>query len=76
MRNGDRIKTKLGVWQCFERLQRENNPRLVALIERKDAEHLLAVRAALKVLTTTGVTKGKIANAKRLLATAMKGGET
>jgi hypothetical protein len=57
-----------GVWHCLERLQRENNPRLVALIERKDAKHLLAVRAMLKAFVTTGVTKGKIATAKRLLA--------
>jgi hypothetical protein len=62
------MKPKPGVWHCLERLRHENNPRLVAIIERKDARHLLAVRAALKVLATTGVTKGKIASAKRLLA--------
>jgi hypothetical protein len=68
VRNGDRAKTKLGVWQALERLQLENNPRLVAMIERKDAEQLLKMRAALKALVTTGVTKAKIVSAKRLLA--------
>jgi len=51
MRNGSTIKKKLGVWQCLERLAGENNPRLVALIEIKDAQHLLKMRAALKALT-------------------------
>jgi hypothetical protein len=58
----------LGVWHCLERLARENNPRLVAIIEIKDARHLLQVREALKASATTGVTKAKTANAKRLLA--------
>ncbi|UPK03149.1 hypothetical protein [Bradyrhizobium sp. 170] len=61
--------TKLtGVWHCLERLARENNPRLVAIIEIKDARHLLETRAALTALVTTGISKGKIASAKRLLA--------
>jgi hypothetical protein len=66
----ERVKTsvRLGVWDCLERLQRENNPRLVALIERKDAERLLKVRNTLKVLVTAGATKKLIASAKRLLA--------
>jgi hypothetical protein len=66
VRNG--IKTKLGVWHCLERLAHENNQRLVAIIEIKDAQHLLETRAALKALATTSVTKAKIATAKRLLA--------
>jgi hypothetical protein len=61
-------KTKLGVWHCLERLQREDNPRLVVLLERKDAEQLLAMRAALKSLIVSGASKDKIAMAKRLLA--------
>ena len=44
--------------------KREKNPRLVVIVETEDADHLLAVREALKALATTGVTKGKIANAK------------
>jgi hypothetical protein len=67
MRNGSAIKKKMGVWQCLERLAGEDNPRLVALIEIKDARHLLKMRAALQALTLAGVTKAKIANAKRLL---------
>jgi hypothetical protein len=67
MRNGSTIKKQLGVWQGLERLAGENNPRLVALIEIKDAQHLLKMRAALKALTQAGVTKAKIANAKRVL---------
>ncbi|SIO49611.1 hypothetical protein SAMN05443247_06497 [Bradyrhizobium erythrophlei] len=67
MRNGSTIKKKPGVWQCLERLAGENNPRLVALIEIKDAQHLLKMRAALKALTQAGITKAKIANAKRVL---------
>jgi hypothetical protein len=68
VRNGS-AKTKLGLWQCFEQLAREkNNPRLVALIERREAEQLLAMRNTLKVLVTAGATKRLIASAKRLLA--------
>ena len=48
MRNGSAIKKKMGVWQCLERLAGEDNPRLVALIEIKDARHLLKMRAALQ----------------------------
>lgn len=66
MRSGD--QTQLGVWQCLERLQRETNPRLVAIIERKDAEHLLAMRALLKALAVAAPSKANIAVAKRLLA--------
>jgi len=68
MRGGSKIKTKLGVWHCLEQLQRENNPRLIALIERKDAEQLLKMRNTLKVLVTAGATKKLVATAKRLLA--------
>ena len=57
-----------GVWQCLERLQGENNPRLVAIIEREDAQRLLAMRKALTELVATGVTKRKVAAARRLLA--------
>lgn len=62
------MKPKLGVWQALEQLQRESNPRLIALIERKDAEQLLKMRNTLKVLVTAGATKRLIATAKRLLA--------
>lgn len=58
----------LGVWHCLERLARENNPRLVAIIERKDAKHLLETRAALQALATGNVGRANIAAAKRLLA--------
>jgi hypothetical protein len=58
----------LGVWHCLQRLARENNPRLVAIIERKDAKHLLETREALKALATGNVGKAKITAAKRLLA--------
>jgi hypothetical protein len=68
MRDGSTIKKKMGVWHCLERLQHENNPRLVALIERKEAEQLLKMRDTLKVLVTAGATKRLIATAKRLLA--------
>jgi hypothetical protein len=64
----ERIKTKYGLWHCFEQLVRENNPRLVALVERREAEQLLRMRNTLKVLVTAGVTKRLIATAKRLLA--------
>lgn len=62
------MKTKLGIWQCLDRLMREGNPRLVVIVERKDARQLLATRAALKTLVTNGINKNKIATAKRLLA--------
>ena len=64
----ERIKTKHGLWHCFEQLARENNPRLVALVERREAEQLLRMRNTLKVLVTAGATKRLIATAKRLLA--------
>lgn len=67
MRSGSATKKKLGVWRCLEQLAGEKNPRLVALIEIKDAQHLLKMRAALQAMTQAGVTKAKIANAKRLL---------
>jgi hypothetical protein len=60
------------IWVCLETLMREKNPRLVALVEAKDARHLLAVRDALKALATTRVTEGKIATAKHLLAEGAK----
>ena len=44
------------------------NPRLVAIIEIKDAKELLEMRAALKALATGNVGRAKIAAAKRLLA--------
>ncbi|WLB66058.1 hypothetical protein QIH96_13200 [Bradyrhizobium japonicum] len=40
---------------------------MVALIGIKDAQQLLEMRAALQAMTQAGVTKAKIANAKRLL---------
>ena len=58
----------LGVWHCLERLAREKNPRLVAIIEIKDARLLLETRAALQAMATGNVGKAKIAAAKRLLA--------
>jgi hypothetical protein len=61
------MSTKLGVWKCLDRLARENNPRLVAIIEIKDARHLLAMRSALKTLATGAVSKENVARAKRLL---------
>jgi hypothetical protein len=64
----ERIKTKYGLWQAVEQLARENNPRLVALIERREAEQLLRMRNTLKVLVTAGATKRLVASAKRLLA--------
>lgn len=60
--------TKLGVWDCLGRLAREKNPRLVAIIEIKDAKQLLEMRAALKALATGNVGRAKLAAAKRLLA--------
>ena len=56
----------LGVWHCLERLAREKNPRLVAIIEI--ARLLLETRAALQAMATGNVGKAKIAAAKRLLA--------
>lgn len=67
MRHGSAIKSKMGVWACLERLAAEQNPRLVALIEIKDARHLLEVRAALREMATGTVGRTKIASAKRLL---------
>ena len=58
----------MGVWDCLRRLAAEKNPRLVAIIEIRDARHLLAVRAALKDLAAGPASKAKIASAKRLLA--------
>lgn len=58
----------MNVWDCLETLMRENNPRLMVIIEIDDARYLLAVREALKALATTRATKNKIANAKQLLA--------
>jgi hypothetical protein len=58
----------MNVWDCFETLLRENNPRLMVIIETDDARYLLAVRDALRALTTNRITKGKIANAKQVLA--------
>jgi hypothetical protein len=60
----------MNVWDCLETLKRENNPRLMVIIEMDDARYLLAVRDALKALATNRVTKGKIANAKYLLKEA------
>ena len=60
--------TKLGLWDCLERLQHEENPRLFAMVERKDADQLLQMRAVLRILVNSGVTKGRIAAAKKLLA--------
>ena len=57
-----------GLWHCLERLQHEDNPRLFAVIERKDADQLLKMRATLRALLTSGATKGLIASAKKLLA--------
>jgi hypothetical protein len=69
MRDGTKgSRTKLGLWHCLERLQTENNPLLVAMIERKEAEQLLKMRNTLKVLVTAGPTKKLIAEAKKLLA--------
>ena len=59
---------KNGLWHCLERLQHEENPRLVAILERKDADQLLKMRNTLKVLVTAGATKKLVATAKRLLA--------
>lgn len=62
-------RTSFGIWHCLERLQREqDNPRLFAMIERREAEHLIAMRNTLKVLVTAGATKKLVATAKRLLA--------
>jgi hypothetical protein len=58
---------KLGLWHALERLRAESNPRLVAMIEGKEAEHLLAMRNTLKILVTAGATKRLTATAKRLL---------
>lgn len=69
MRDGTKgSRTKLGLWHCLERLQNENNPLLVAIIERRDAQQLLVMRNTLKVLVTAGPTKKLTATAKRLLA--------
>jgi hypothetical protein len=62
------MKNKLGLWHCFEQLARENNPRLFAVIERKEAEQLLRMRNTLKLLVTAGATKKLIATAKKQLA--------
>jgi hypothetical protein len=62
------VKKRAGVWHCLERLTNESNPRLVVIIEKKDAQHLLKMRDALKALATGNVGKAKIAAAKRLLA--------
>ncbi|TYL87386.1 hypothetical protein [Bradyrhizobium cytisi] len=64
----DGIKHKLGLWYCIEQLAREDNPRLVGLIQRKEAERLLQMRNTLKLLVTAGATKKLIASAKRQLA--------
>jgi len=45
---------KLGLWHCFEQLAREKNPRLFAVIERREAEQLLRMRNTLKLLVTAG----------------------
>lgn len=67
------MKRKPDVWQCLEQLEREtNNPRLVVIIERGDARHLLAVRAALKTLMTADITKRKLTIARRLLGPQWK----
>ena len=62
----------MNVWDCFETLMRENNPRLMVIIETDDARYLLAVRDALKACARTGASKGRIANAKQLLAQPSK----
>jgi hypothetical protein len=62
----------MNVWDCFETLVRENNPRLMAIIETDDARYLLEVRDALKALTRAGVSKGRITNAKQLLVQPSK----
>lgn len=59
---------KLGLWNCFEQLAREDNPRLFAMIERREAEQLLKMRNTLQLLVTAGATKKLIASAKRQLA--------
>jgi hypothetical protein len=59
---------KPGLWHCLERLQHEENPQLFAMIERKDADQLLKMRASLRALVNSGITKGRIASAKKLLA--------
>ncbi|KYK50096.1 hypothetical protein A1D31_22560 [Bradyrhizobium liaoningense] len=59
---------KLGLWHCFEQLAREDNPRLFAMIERREAEQLLRMRNTLKLLVTAGATKKLIATAKKQLA--------
>jgi hypothetical protein len=64
----DGVRTKFKLWTALEALARENNPRLVALIERREAEQLLKMRNTLKVLVTAGATKKLVATAKRLLA--------
>jgi hypothetical protein len=61
------MTTKQGVWKCLDRLARETDPRLVAIIEIKDARHLLAMRAALLALVTGVPSKEKVGKAKRLL---------
>jgi hypothetical protein len=65
LRNG--VRTKFKLWTALEALAREDNPRLVAIIEIKDARHLLKMRAALLALVTGAPSKEKVGNAKRLL---------
>jgi hypothetical protein len=62
----------MNIWDALETMQRENNSRLFVIVEAADADHLLAVRDALKALTRAGVSKGRIANAKALLAQPLK----
>lgn len=68
MRRGSTIKKKMSVWHCLERLAAERNPRLIALIEIKDAQQPLKLRTALQALAAGKASKAQIANAKRLLA--------
>jgi hypothetical protein len=62
----------MNIWDCLEQLKRENNPRLMVIVEADDAHYLLAVRDALKALANARVTKGKIAHAQQLLAQPWK----
>ena len=57
----------MNVWDALEQLTRENNPRLVVIVEADDARYLLAVREAMTALATPRMAKGKIANARHLL---------
>jgi hypothetical protein len=40
----------MNIWDCLEQLKRENNPRLMVIVEADDAHYLLAVRASYRDL--------------------------